>query len=209
MKKTIQLLSMTAFIVCVFGLSGCLEEKVLEVVFGNTTCAEFQENHTSSNWTEPLDLNYADEISQILEDNGISRSDILSAHLVSGTYEVTSFAGAHDWTITGSITVQRLDAPAPGSSPGPATIIDYSSVSIQASLGVVNAVPLNSGGVDVINDALQDFINGLNPVIRFTVNNGSVSPTPSTSDPIVFDWEACIFTQVIVSQTLDVPDPLP
>jgi hypothetical protein len=185
---------------------GCiLEEKVIEVVVSAETCAEFEEDEDSENFTTPVTIDYAEEIEDILADNGISRSDIMRAKLMKASYEVTSFSHTHDWVISGEITVERTDDPE-----GPATLVEYTSQSLEAALGVETPAALDPAGVTLINDALDDFVNGDDDVtLIFAVNNGDVGPTsPSPADRLVFTWRACVVVHVLVAEELEVPDPL-
>ncbi len=185
------------------GSPGCvLEEKVIEVVFTGGTCVEFSENHETEEYTTPVTLDYAGTIDDILADQGLGRSDIAEAKVMSASYQVTVFDHSHDWTISGYITVEHIG------NGGPANIIDYTDQSLLAAQPAPVPAPLNSAGVSVINEALQDYIDGGYPMLRFEVNNGSVTPSPSASDRLVFTWEACIKIHVLYQEELKVPDPL-
>ena len=182
---------------------GCvLEEKVVEVVVTGETCAQFPENHESEQYTTPVIVDYASRINTVLEDNDLDREDIAEAKVMSASYRVTAFEHEHDWTISGFITVERLGDGVPE------TIIDYAGVSLLAAQASAINASLNEDGVQVVNQALQDYIDGGYPMLRFEVNNGSVTPAPSAADPIVFAWEACIKIHVLYREELEVPDPL-
>lgn len=149
-----------------------------------------------------MPLAFAGEIERILEDNDLSRADVVSAHLVRATYGVTEFSHTHDWHVTGLVTVRRIDV-----SDGPSVLFDYESLSIAGALGLNLPVVLQEGGVGVINRALADFIAGENPILMFGVDNSGVVPEPSVVDPIQFIWRACIYVQVITAVDVEVPDP--
>jgi hypothetical protein len=181
-------------------LGGCLEDKTLELVITGETSGDFVQNETSSAWTHPAAIDVAQELRDILQANGYEESDLKRAHLTSMHYGVPAIdAGLHDWTITGSITVTYN-----GSTQ---TVLDYASLSVQAALGKKIPATLQSGGVNLINQALQDFIDGQNPVLVFRINNGSTTPAPSGADPMRFIWRAWLAVQVIVNQKVTVPDP--
>jgi hypothetical protein len=145
-------------------------------------------------------VDYAEEIEQILLDNGFTLEEIKDAFMVGASYEVTEFTQAHDWLISGTIEVARVDI-----VDGPVTILNYSSQSVQAALGVTIPADLNTAGVELINRALDDFLAGGEPVLVFTVQNGSVDPIPTEQDPIVFTWEACFKIHVIIDREVEVP----
>jgi len=202
MKQTI--IACLAALTLAFSVTGCLKDKVLEVVVKGETHADFKENHTSATWATPAVIDLAAEVRQILVDNGYSLSDIKAAKLVGAAYGVTSFAQDHDWIIEGSVTVARQDV-----SAGPVTILGYSDESVADALGKKIPAKLNLNGVLLINQALSDFLGGADPVLVFTVENGSVGPDPPTpADPIIFDWRAWITFHIVVEETVEnVPDP--
>lgn len=180
-------------------LGGCLKDKVLDLVVTGETSADFAQNETSSSWTTPTIVDVGQQIRDILDDNGYSESDLKAAHVTSVHYGVTSFAQAHDWTITGAITVTYKSSTQP--------ILNYASQSVSAVLGKKLPAVLQRSGVDLVNQALQDFIAGENPVLIFTIDNGSTAPVPSGTDPMIFDWRAWLAIQVILRQEVTIPDP--
>jgi len=191
-----------------FALSGSdclLYEKVLDVVYLHTTCVDFEQVEDSEEFTTPEIVDYADEINEILEDNDIEKSDIQTAHVVSASYEVTDFEHTHDWTISGAITVRRTDE-----AGATVNIVEYTSQSVQDALGERTPATLVQEGVDLLNDALDDFLAGDDDVtLEFTVvsTTGDVDPDPSPSDVMEFDWRACIAFHIVATVTTDAPDP--
>jgi hypothetical protein len=200
MKTT--LITLVGLLLVALAVSGCLEDKVLEVVLTGETYADFHEDEDGADEPETAVIEVADEIREILEDNGYSTSDIDTAFVTSVHYGVTEFSQSHDWTLSGTIQVRRVDMA--GSF---TVIVDYASQSVQAALGQKIAAPLEQGGVDVINQALQDFLVGMNPVLEFQVQHGTIVPTPTPADPMIFDWRAWLAIQLITEQTVEVPDP--
>ncbi|HEX5130930.1 MAG TPA: hypothetical protein VFX92_00435 [Candidatus Krumholzibacteria bacterium] len=189
-----------ALILGALAFSGCLDEKTIEIVLTGETYADFSQDEDNANWTNAAVIDVAQELRDILEDNGYSVDDIESAFVTSVSYGVTSFSQAHDWEIGGSIMVAR-DAGAP------VTAITYAAQSVQGALGQKIPAALQPDAVDLMNQALQDFLDGANPVLTFTVVNSSVAPAPSGADRMVFDWRAWLAIQVIVTETVEVPDP--
>lgn len=189
--------------------AGCiLETKVIQIVFGDETSVEFNELHETETFTTPLVLDYGQEINDVLVEEDIDRSEIVSASVVSVSYGVTRFSHPHDWEITGSITVARTDPGGPATLFGPVAIINYDSLSVLKSLNKKIIADIDPAGVALLNRALQDFIEGQNPILVFTVQNGDVNPNPSAVDRLDFDWTAWLNVQVIVEQVFeDVPDP--
>ncbi len=189
-----------------FALSGSnclLDEKVLEIVYFQKTCVDFEENEDSEVFTTPATMDYADELDDVLSNNEISKSDVNSARIVSASYMVTDFSHTHDWDITGEITVRRVDT-----AGAAVTLVTYTGQSVLAALN--NSVPaiLDPAGVELLNDALEDYItDAADPVIEFSVENGNVNPNPSVTNMLVFDWRGCVAIHIVAGISLEVPDP--
>jgi len=188
-------------------LPACImQEKTIDIVLTGETSAVFSENEDdATDDPESAVIDVANELRDILEDNDVALSEIKDAFVTSINYGVSSFDQAHDWTISGAISVRRND-----DGLGTETfnsIANYTKVTVQGALGQKIAVPLEPGGVAVINQALDDFLAGQNPVLEFQILNDSVAPPPSGVDPMVFDWRAWLAIQLITTETVDVPDP--
>ena len=184
-----------------------MDEKVIEIVLKNSTCMPFEESGTSVTFGTEAVIDMAEEIEDSLERNDLSRSDIKTAKLISCTYQVTDLTppdGHDDWEIGGVIKVERI-----GKARAAETIVQYTSQSVLGAMPAPVAAQLVPAGVDVLNEALEDFINGEDPILVFETDNDAVVPPPSGADPIVFDWEACLNIYVQLEQTLEMVDPIP
>lgn len=189
-----------------FALSGSnclLDEKVLDIVYFHKTCVDFEENEDSEVFTTPAIVDYAEDLDDILDDNGISKSDINSARVVSASYMVTDFSHTHDWDISGTITVRRVDT-----AGAAVTLVTYTSQSVLAALNTSVLAVLDPAGVELINQALEEYIaDTADPVLEFSVENGDVDPNPSAQDMLVFDWTGCVAIHLVAGISLEVPDP--
>lgn len=189
-----------------FALSGgncLLDEKVLDIVYLHKTCVDFEENEDSEVFTTPATVNYTEELDEVLDDNNIDKSDINSAHVVSASYMVTDFSQTDDWSITGEITVRRVDT-----GGAAVTLVTYTNQSVLDALNNSVPVVLDQAGVELLNQALEDYIAGTAaPVLMFAVENGDVDPSPSPSNRMVFDWRGCVAIHVVAGVSLEVPDP--
>ncbi len=184
-------------------LPSCImDDKVIQLVFTGETFADFSEDEDGADEAETAIVDVADELRDILEDNDISLSEIDDAFVTSVHYGVTAFSQSHDWTISGAISVRRVDLGGTAT-----TLANYTAVSVQGALGQKIPAPLVQGGVDVINQALDDFLAGGNPVLEFSVLSGTIVPTPTPGDPMVFDWRAWLAIQLLTTEEVEVPDP--
>jgi hypothetical protein len=196
-----------ALLLCVLAVGpGCvLEDKVVEIVLKGQTCVEFPEYHESAEWNTPLELDYADSIRKILEDNDIDIDKIKKAKLVSASYWVTvNNNDTHDWSISGYITVQRDAGPV-------RQIVDYTDQSLDAAYLTPTDADLDAAGVAIINGALDAFLaDPYAPIVlTFTTENDAVTPEPTPQDPLDFRWKACLKIHVVYGEEFEVPDPLP
>jgi hypothetical protein len=189
------------------GTSSCvLEDRTVEFVVTEESCASLDVNSSSASFvSSPAAVFISDEINSTLEDNDVSREDIVTARIVSATYGVTQFTtpvSLHDWHITGSVTVERNDI-----ADGPAALLNYTDQSVMEAYGKKIAASLNEAGVDIVNRAIDAYIAGGNPVLVFKLSNTSVTPTPTAPDPIVFQWQPCVTMHIVTKKSMQVPDP--
>jgi hypothetical protein len=194
-----RILAIVAVCTLLFASSCIMEEKVLDVVVTGETSTPFSQNETEAQWSSPALIDVGQEIRQVLEDNGYDESDLKDAKMTSASYGVTAFGQAHDWAIAGTITVTyKLDTQ---------VLVGYGLQSIQGAIGDKIAAPLQAPGVNLVNAALQDFLDGEDPALIFSINNETTTPAPSDADPMIFDWRAWLAIQVIINSTVEVPDP--
>jgi hypothetical protein len=207
MRRIINAAFLLILLALLVGLSGCLtEERRAQIVLGDENCEPFHEVHDSDNFTSPYLLDIASELDTLLDDNELSRSDIIDAFLVSASYEVLEFEQDHDWDLEGVITIERIGGA------GPVTLLDYNGENgitvSDAIVGDKTYVDVHPDGVAVINQALDDFITGSDPILRIVIDTGNITPDPSPADVMDFHWEFCLFIQVITELETDVYDPL-
>lgn len=183
---------------------GCvLEEKVIEVVITGKTCAVFPEDEAEQNFITAAEVAYGEEIQKILEKNDIDFEDIKVAKVVSASYGVIVFTQTEEWVISGLISVERMYQ-VPQTK---ATLIDYTNQSIPEALGREIPADLNGLGVAIVNEALQDYLDGGWPVLKFAVENETCVPAPGPTNRLVFTWKACIKLQVVIEENVERPDP--
>jgi hypothetical protein len=87
MKRTLMILALMLLVAL---LGSCLDEKVLQLVLTGETSAEFNENETSADTPEIAVVDVAEQIRDILEDNGYTTDDLTAAFVTSVSYGVTS-----------------------------------------------------------------------------------------------------------------------
>ncbi len=190
-------------------LAGCEEDKIYDIVIGSDLCPDtvFTQNSASEIFTDTVYVEAGDDIDDALKENGFSRESIKAAILNGAYYSVTEWVPPDppqtDWKISGTIMIQRTDVPGLED-----TLIVYTEASVKGALGVEVAANLAPGGVDIVNQALEDFLDGANPAFRLVVLNGDCDPNPSASNRIQFKWYACLQVQIVIEETTSVFDPL-
>lgn len=204
MRTAIAKLGMILLIALMMGGNGCLEDKVIQIVLTDETFADFHELEDSANRTDPVTVDYGQEIRDVLEKNGFRAEDIVDASLISAFYGVRQRIQGDDWLLSGEIKVRRVDG-----GPGPqATIVNYTNVSVAGALGQKILANLDGAGVALLNQALDDFLAGANPVLEFETVHGTITPVPSDVSPMEFIWRAWLNIQVTIEDVIeDVPDP--
>ena len=204
MKRIFFVLAVAALLSsAVFQTTGCLKEKVYEIVLFDETSTDIHHQETSVNNSQPVIVNYGDQIDKILKDAGWSRDKVKSAKVVAAYYGATANNNSHDWAVAGGFQVERIDDPA-----GPALIVNYTFDSVDMALGKKIQASLNDAGVDILNQALADFISGANPVLEFSVADGAtITPTPSGADALDVETRAWIKIHVILEDESEFPDP--
>jgi hypothetical protein len=190
------------------GLASCImEEKVIELVLKGETSAEFAYNDTNELYEAVKEIELSEKIAELIDDAGLSRDEIKSAFVVGVEYEVTALtapSGHDDWLISGRITI---DSDHDDPNAGFVALVTYTEQSVAAAMGKRHSQTLQSEGVDMINGALESFLDGGSPTVSLAIENGDVEPSPSAGDPIVFTWQIWLTIQVTGEETLDVPDP--
>lgn len=181
---------------------GCImKNKVVEIVVKSETSADFQAVGVSEVFSKEEIVVLDAEIDDALKNAGYSRDDIKKAVVMAGHYGTTANNTSHDWTISGSVKVAR-------DLGSPSDLMLYQSQSVDAALDKKIPAPLEATGVDVLNQAIADYLSGGSLItLTFSINNGSCTPSPSVADPVNFNWRAWVTIHVILEDDVDVPDP--
>ena len=188
----------------VLWLAGCTEEKIIEIAIGTEAEKDFPQGPSSDVQFENSEtINIAEEVEKALAGTRFNRKQILRAVLNGASYGVLTYTGTTRWKIGGKVTVQRLDISGPE-----ADLIQYDDVIVPDAVGKKITAKLTKAGVLIIDQALNDFVSGDDPVLRFVTRTELVDPPPSTSNQIEFDWRVWVRYQVIVHESAKIFDPL-
>lgn len=145
---------------------------------------------------------FAEDVYRILDKYDSNIKDVKSINIVSGTYQVVRPSLAmHDWVVTSAVTVKRQDDPSGPVTAGPAVFVDLTEQSLRAAQGKAVPADLNSAGVDLVNNALKSLLTGQKPRLILTMEGGTITPVPSSIDPLSFSWRATVTFQVVIDKT--------
>lgn len=188
---TIAILGMTLpFTSCIF--------KNGDVVINESVCVNLEEVQTTGTFTT---FAVADKFKEVLErkleQHSRGKKDVKSIHMVSATFK-TTYVKPHDWNVTGDIDIARQDDPDGPMTDGPAPLVVFEDQSLKELRGRPTDADLLSDGVDLVDRALESLLNDEDPRLILLVENETVSPTPSESDPMEFKVRVCVNFQMVI-----------
>lgn len=174
-----------------------------DVVITDKVCVTFDEYETTGTFST---FTVADQFKQVLENKlaeyGKGKKDVKSIHMVDGTFK-TQNVQPHDWRVTGEIDIARQDDPNGPYDDGPAPFTHFVNKSLKSFQGQPTDPKLDHDGVELVNRALKSLLNDEDPRLVLIVNNETVTPTPSVSDPMQFRLKTCVTFQFVIDMGKD------
>jgi hypothetical protein len=201
MKKTILAMLALSIGSVLLLANGCVYDSLRsEVVVTEKVVVQYTEYRESPSIGSAVVADtWRQRLLDALDEYGADIGDVQSITVVSGEYKTTKPSKAdHDWTVTGKVTVRRQDDPMGPVTDGPADLVNMTTQSLFGAKGKPVPADLNSAGVEVINRALQDLLAGGNPRLIVEMVSDNVTPAPSPSDPLEFQWQARVTFQAVV-----------
>ena len=185
--------------------SGCVyDELATEVVVTEQVVVQYTEYRESPSIGSAVVADtWRQRLLGALEDYGADIEDVRSITVVSGQYKTTMPSKAsHDWTVVGKVTVRRQDDPMGPVTDGPADLVNLTSQSLAAARGKPTPADLNSAGIALIDRALQDLLAGGDPRLIVEMVSDDITPAPSASDPLEFNWQARVTFQAVIDVSM-------
>ena len=139
---------------------------------------------------------FKDALNKKLAQYGKTPKDVKSIHMVSGNFKSVKVE-AHDWNVSAVINIARQDDPNGAYTDGPAPLVEFTDQSLKGLKG--QPADLDAAGVHVVNNALESLLSGGDPRLVMIVENESVSPTPTSDDPMAFTTTACVQFQIVIT----------
>jgi hypothetical protein len=203
--------SWAALLVLCLALTGetCTVDKTIEVTVGAEVIARFEARGSINTFNDDYTVNVATDadIRQVLEDNGFE--DEVVAYIEGAFVRVTKQDNnATPRTVTGTVTVEE----GPGGGTPVDLLVNASAAVNDPALANWIPVPLQSAGVDLMNDALEEYLLDLylgdpspdEPVLTFHISGVSEPPQVETN----FDWEVKVIMTLVGKKDVTVVDPL-
>jgi hypothetical protein len=188
-----------AAVMTMLGLSGCVLENG-DLVVSELVCVTLTESQTTGTFsTFAVVDDFQEALERKLKENGSSKRQVKSIHMVSATFKTLTVT-PHDWNVTGDIDIARQDVPGGAYEDGPATLVAFDNQSLLALRGKPTDADLLADGVLVVNRALEALLADEDPRLVLLVENETVSPTPSESDPMGFSLLICVQFQMVVEK---------
>jgi hypothetical protein len=201
-------LSARLLVIAVLGVMiamvGCVYEGT-EVVVTEIVCVNLDQTITTGSFSTfaVCDL-FKQRLMAKLDESGYELDDVQSVHMVSATFKVMALDPKdHDWKLTGDISIGRMDDPNGSYTDGPEFLTSFNNTSLKSLKGAPTNAQLNADGVEVINNALDALRSGEDPRLVLVVDNATIMPTPSSSDPMEFKLLTCVKFQAVVDTSDD------
>ena len=178
--------------------AGCVVDNS-DLVITDKVCVDIEEVQNDGSFSTFVVVDdFKDALNKKLAQYGKSHKDVKSIHMVSGSFKSVKVE-AHDWNVSAVVNIARQDDPNGAYTDGPAPLVQFDDQSLKALKG--QPADLDAAGVAVVNHALSSLLSGGNPRLVMIVENESVSPTPSSSDPMAFKTTACVAFQVVIGKS--------
>jgi hypothetical protein len=195
MKQLCARLLVIAALGMLLATAGCITSQsdlvVTDVISANIT--EHETTGTFSTFTVVSD--FKDQLEKALAKSGKKTTDVKSIHMIGATFSTQSVS-PKDATATADITISRQDV-----SDGPAAFVSFDNTLLTSLRGAPTDATMNADGVALVDRALADLLAGSDPVLVLTVNNETITPTPTPDAPLDFRVRVNVTFQAVVAGT--------
>ncbi|NNF06939.1 MAG: hypothetical protein HKN21_09280 [Candidatus Eisenbacteria bacterium] len=175
---------------------------------------------TTAGSSQHMDSEIVDFVPTLLdleEENAFDA--LLSAHIENGFWRVEENRGDADLTISGSVSVTRLN-PSPEGGIIPVaqteTLISYQSVPIASVLGPFQVAPLNAAAIALLNDGFNEYLqaraaqklgeNVTLPDLQYQFSWSGTASSSNANPNVDFDWQAKVKFTLVGVVSVDVPE---
>jgi hypothetical protein len=199
MKQLCARLLVIAVMGSLLATAGCVLSNG-DLVLTDNVCVNIDEVQTDGSFSVFVVADgFKEQLEKKLKENGQNPKDVKSIHMVSASFKSVKVS-PHDWTVDADIDIARQDTEGGAYDDGPAPLVSFEDQSLKALKGAPNVPALHADGVALVDRALASLLAGEDPRLVLIVNNESVDPTPSESDPMAFTTTACVKFQFVVAK---------
>jgi len=200
MKHLCARLLVIAALGVMLAFAGCITSQS-DVVVTDEICANITEYETTGNFsTFTVVDDFKDQLEKALAKSGKKAVDVKSIHMISATFSTQSVS-PKDARATAQIDIARQDNPGGGYDDGPAAFVSFNNTLLKSLQGKATDAQMNAAGVALVDRALAALLGGQDPRLVLIVNNETITPTPTVSNPLDFKVRACVRFQAVVRGT--------
>jgi hypothetical protein len=198
MKQLCARLLVIAALGVMLAFAGCITSQS-DLVVTDEICANIVEHETTGSFsTFTVVDDFKAQLEAALEKAGKKSADVKSIHMISATF-ATQSVSPKDATATADIQIARQDTPGGGYEDGPADFVTFDNTLLTSLRGNPTDAEMNADGVALVDRALAALLDGQDPRLVLIVNNETITPTPTESNPLDFRVRACVRFQAVVT----------
>jgi hypothetical protein len=200
MKQLCARLLVIAALGVLLAFTGCITNQN-DLVVTDEICANIVEHETTGSFsTFTVVDDFKAQLEKALAKAGKKSSDVKSIHMISATFAAQAVS-PQDARATADIDIARQDTPGGGYDDGPAPFVTFDDTLLKSLQGKPTDALMNADGVALVDRALAALLAGQDPRLVLIVNNESITPTPTTANPLDFRVRACVRFQAVVAGT--------
>lgn len=193
MKQLCAKLLVIAALGMLLATAGCITSQSDLVVTDEIAVNVSDHETTGSFTTFTVVSDFKDQLEKALAKAGKKSADVKSIHMISATFKAINVT-PRDARATADITISRQDV-----SDGPAAFVSFNNTLLRSLQGKPTDAVMNAAGVALVDRALLDLKNGGDPTLTLTVNNESITPTPTAGAPLDFTVRVAVRFQAVVA----------
>jgi hypothetical protein len=195
MKQLCARLLVIAALGMLLATAGCITSQS-DLVVTDVISANITEHETTGSFsTFTVVSDFRDQLEKALAKAGKKTTDVKSIHMIGATFQSMAVS-PKDARATADITISRQDV-----SDGPAAFVSFNNTLLTSLQGKPTDATMNAAGVALVDRALAALLASGNPVLVLTVNNETITPTPTVSAPLDFKVRVNVTFQAVIAGT--------
>jgi ABC-type Zn uptake system ZnuABC Zn-binding protein ZnuA len=193
MKQLCAKLLVIAALGMLLATAGCITSQS-DLVVTDVISANIVEHETTGSFsTFTVVDDFKIQLEKALEKAGKKSADVKSIHMIGATFQTMSIS-PKDARATADITIARQDV-----SDGPAAFVSFNNTLLKSLQGKPTDAVMNADGVALVDRALADLLEGGDPTLVLTVNNETITPTPTPEAPLDFTVRVNVKFQAVIA----------